>query len=340
MMRSGIDFQAYMEFAKQVEDQPEAAADELTSVEQHRADVLALYEQGYRRGASTGWRCMDDLFTVRGGEFTVITGIPGHGKSSWLDNLMVNLSRYQKLRWAVFSAENYPISRHIAGLMEIYSGKPFTTGPSERMTPTEVELCLAWVGKYFRFLQPAEDSYSLNRIVRLASEVEDLDALVIDPWNELDHSRPKDVREDEYISVSLSKLRWLARTAGIHVFVVAHPAKYHREKGEKKPVMTLNDVKGASEWYAKADNGISVWRDEGERNSPTEVHIQKIRFREVGRIGKADLYYDRVNGRFTDPNHRPTIDELMSEEYKGQFGPRDQAVRGGWIEGREPGDES
>lgn len=314
MLRPTIDYAAYAKFAKQVEAQPEVLLDELTAVEQHRDEVLALYEHGFRKGFSTGWRSLDEHFTVRPGEFTVITGIPGHGKSSWLDNLMVNLSRYQQWRWAVFSAENYPISRHIAGLMEIYAGKPFTKGPSERLTRTELDLALLWTGKYFRFLRPAEDSYSLNRIVQLAAQVDDLHALVIDPWNELDHSRPKDIREDEYISVSLSKLRWLARTAGIHVFVVAHPAKFHREKGTPKPVMTLNDVKGASEWYAKADNGISVWRDEGEKNAPTEIHVQKIRFREVGRIGKVDLYYDRVTGRFTDPHHRPTIEELVQHQ--------------------------
>lgn len=324
--KPGIDYGTYMQFARQVEEQPQVAEAELSSVDQHESEIRTLYENGYRPGFSTGWRCLDGFYTVRPGEFTVVTGIAGHGKSSWMDNLMVNLSRQQRWRWAVFSAENYPIARHIAGLTEIYAGKPFSPGPHPRMTPGELQLSLDWVRQYFRFLQPREDSYSLNRIVQLAASVEDLNALVIDPWNELDHSRPMDRREDEYISISLSKLRWLARSAHIHVFVVAHPAKYLRRDGEKKPVITLNEVKGASEWYAKADNGISVWRDEGEGESPTEIHVQKIRFREVGRVGMTRLYYDRVTGRFTDPSHRPTIDELveqqrldLDEPYRGQF---------------------
>lgn len=311
-MRHGIDFAAYLKMTKQIEEAEPPSVDELSRPETHRAEIFGLFESGYRRGISTGWRCFDELFTVRHGELTVITGIPGHGKSSWLDNLMVHLSQNSGWHWAVFSAENYPIARHVSGLMEIYSGKPFSRGPSDRMTPTEVELSLKWVDSYFQFIQPREDSYSLNRIVQLAAQVPNLDALVIDPWNELDHSRPKDMREDEHISVSLSKLRWLARTANIHVFVVAHPAKYIRQKGEAKPVITLNEVKGASEWYAKADNGISVWRDEGQRDSPSEIHIQKIRFREVGRVGMATLYYDRTTGRFIDPNQRPTIEDYVS----------------------------
>ncbi len=318
MRSNGIDFTAYMRMCQQVDSLPPIRENEITTARDHLAEIQELYASGFPKGLSTGWRCLDDLFTVRGGEFTVITGIPGHGKSSWLDNLMIHLSRFQKWHWAVFSAENYPISRHIAGLMEIYSGKPFNRGPSERMNPTELDLCLKWIDQYFQFFQPTEDGYSLNRIVQLASRLETLHALVIDPWNELDQSRPPNQREDEFISIGLSKLRWLARSSNIHVFVVAHPAKFVHQLGEQKPIVTLNNVKGASEWYAKADNGISVWRDEGA-NGPTTICVQKIRFRDVGRIGRADLYYDRITGRFTDPNHRPTIDELMNEEYRGQF---------------------
>jgi twinkle protein len=300
----------------------DVATREILRASDFEGELLGLYERGFTRGLSTGWQCVDEFFRLRHGEVTVITGIPGHGKSSWLDNLMVNTARSHGWRWVVFSAENYPIARHVAGLAEIYAGKPFNRGRTDRMTTTELKLSLSWLGRHFGFIQPREGSYNLNHIVKLAAASGELDALVIDPWNELDQARPRDQREDEFISVGLSRLRWLARTAHIHVVVVAHPAKYQRKDGEKKPVITLNDVKGASEWYAKADNGISVWRDEGDPAGPTEVHIQKIRFREVGHIGMCRLFYDRVSGRFTDPNHRPTIDELIAKGY-----------------GREPGDE-
>ena len=319
-MRNGIDWKAYMEMAKKVSAEAlDAPSDsELLTGSAIEPGVLALYESGYRRGNRTGWSSMDEYYTVRLGEFTVITGIPGHGKSSWLDNLMVNVSRNYNWRWAVFSAENFPVSRHVAGLMEVYSGKPFSKGFHARMTPSERDEALRWIGKYFRFIQPREDRYSLDRIVQIAFSIGDIDALVIDPWNELDHSRPKEMREDEFISVSLTKLRWLARNSEIHVFVVAHPGKYQRVHGQPKPIVTLNDVKGASEWYAKADNGLSVWRNEEDTTGATDIHIQKIRFREVGRAGAAvRLYYDRVTGRFTDPNQRPHIDDCTRQREPG-----------------------
>lgn len=331
-MRTGFGFDQYIAMCQKVsaDTLKEERWDEIVNPCDLEPEIMEMYDNGFKRGISTGWSTMNEYYTVRRGEFTVITGYPGSGKSCWLDNVMINLSRSSKWKWAVFSAENYPISRHIAGLMEIYSGKPFRRGPTPRMERAEVGEYLRWVHSHFRFIQPKEDRYSLDLIVKTAVRIGDVDALVLDPWNELDHSRPKEMREDEFISVSLTKLRWFARMAEMAVFVVAHPSKYTRQPGQPRPVATLNEVKGASEWYAKADNGISIWRDETDRTGATDVHIQKIRFREVGRAGgKVELYYDTVSGRYTDPHHRPTIDELVERQRQAP----------GFMKTREPGED-
>lgn len=318
--RPGINIDAYDKFALQVEN-AQPAESEIATADQFMPELQGLYEHGYKRGRSTGWRSMDEYYTVRHGEFTVITGIPGHGKSAWLDNVMINLAKRENWKWCVFSAENFPVSRHIAGLAEIYTQRPFLKGPHERMSSTDLDLAVKFLNAHFKFIQPREDSYSLNHIVRLAANIPDIDALVIDPWNELDHSRPneRDMREDQYISVSLSKLRWLARSADIHIFMVVHPAKYQRIHGQPKPVITLNECKGASEWYAKADNGISVWRDEMDTSGASDIHVQKIRFREVGRAGGAvRLYYNRVTGCFSDPHYKPTIEDYVERQMRAR----------------------
>lgn len=317
---TGINYSAYKQLGEQLERSGAPATDiEITKASQYRDELFGYYENGFSKGLSTGWLAMDPFFTVRHGEFTVITGIPGHGKSSWLDNLLINLARQHDWKFAVFSAENFPVSRYIASLTEVYSGRPFRRGFTERISSIDLDLSLKFLDSHFFFIQPNEDSYSLNRIIELASQIPDIDVLVIDPWNELDHSRPDTMREDQYISITLTKLRWVARSAQIHVFVVAHPAKYLRGPGQAKPVITLNDVKGASEWYAKADNGLSIWRDEQEGNRPTEVHVQKIRFREVGRVGKVDFFYDRVTGIFRDTATPPRVAIVDDEPWQGQF---------------------
>jgi twinkle protein len=70
--------------------------------------IRAIYDQGLPEPASTGFRRLDGLYRVRPGEFTVLTGIPSHGKSEFLDALMINLGQ-AGWRFGVYSAENLPL---------------------------------------------------------------------------------------------------------------------------------------------------------------------------------------------------------------------------------------
>jgi len=88
-------------------------------------DIENLYEVGVARGHTTGWSNVDEFFTVKHGEFTVITGMPSHGKSEWLDALCVNLAIQHNYRIAMFSPENHPLEMHAKKIIEKYAGKPF-----------------------------------------------------------------------------------------------------------------------------------------------------------------------------------------------------------------------
>ena len=57
-------------------------------------ETLKLYEGGgWPKGTSTGWRSLDELYTIGLGQWTAVTGVPGSGKSEWVDALLVNLAR-------------------------------------------------------------------------------------------------------------------------------------------------------------------------------------------------------------------------------------------------------
>jgi twinkle protein len=90
----------------------------------------------------------------------------------------------------------------------------------------------------------------------------------------------------------LKHVRQFARRHGVHVWIVAHPQKLYREKDTGNyPVPTLYDISGSANWRNKADNGVVVWRDFGNAQTPIEVHVQKIRFRQIGKLGSAKLMY-------------------------------------------------
>ena len=57
------------------------------------------------------------------------------------------------------------------------------------------------------------------------------------------------------------------------------------------------DISGSAAWFAKADFGITVSRDE---NGDTFVVVWKVRFKWLGETGSAHLKYDPVCGRYSE----------------------------------------
>jgi hypothetical protein len=274
--------------------------------------VDELYEQGLTAGASTGWRNVDEYYTVKRGQWTVLVGVPSHGKSTWLDALMVNLAIQHGWKFCVCSPENQPIQRHIAALMSQWAGEPFTTGMVERMSPRTKDEAKAWVQDHFIFILPLLKDFTVEGVLDLVSHVRTqrpVDGVVIDPWNELEHKRPNAMSETEYISQSLSFMRKYARAQELHLWLVVHPTKLQKDRNTQLyPVPTLYDAHGSAHFRNKADMGVIVWRDLQDDSRPTEIHVQKVRFKECGRVGMAELYFDRATGRFSEEVrvHRPS----------------------------------
>ncbi|MBI5192774.1 MAG: AAA family ATPase [Nitrospirae bacterium] len=270
--------------------------------------ILDLYQKGYVRGESTGWPGLDKHYTVRPGEWTLITGIPSHGKTTFLDAMMVNIAEETGMmptpwNFGIFSAENQPLERHAAGLIEQHIGKPFGTDRANRMSVAELKNAIEFLGRRFFFIKPPEQHQTVNDLLEIAKglvQYEGMKAIVIDPWNELDHKRPEGLSETEYISQSLSKIRQFAREHEVHVWLVAHPTKLQKDKTGQYPIPTPYDVSGSAHWRNKADNCITVWRNIAEEYGNTKICIQKIRFKEVGRIGTHELYFDPSCGRYSE----------------------------------------
>ena len=265
-------------------------------------DVLALYEQGLPGGLSTGYASIDRHYTVKVGELTIITGIPAHGKSEWLDWLMVQLARLHDWCCAIHSPENFPVARHLAKLIQKHVGKPFSKGHQSRMTRAEIADSLQWAQDHFVFIGQ-EDAISIDHLLQTVKSLvtrRGIRGLVLDPWNEFDHRRPATLTETEYISECLGKLRRFARSHQLHIWLVAHPMKLRRREDETYPVPTPYDISGSAHWRNKADNCLCVWRDEQNPQDPVKLYVQKIRFREVGKVGVVDLQFNPVNGRYVE----------------------------------------
>jgi twinkle protein len=77
--------------------------------------VKALWKSGgLPKGSPTGWRSVDELYTLATGQWTLVTGTPGSGKSEFVDAVMVNLAKQGGWHFVIFSPENWPLELHHA----------------------------------------------------------------------------------------------------------------------------------------------------------------------------------------------------------------------------------
>ena len=282
-----------------IEDAKAFPVEGVFSINDIEDDINNMLEFGMIKGEPTGWDSVNGLYTPAPGQWTLVTGIPSMGKSEWLDAMAVNIAENAGWVFGVCSPENQPISWHAAKLIKKRMGERLVAG---RVNAAKFHEAKGWLNEHFHFIMPEEPT--LDAVLAKAKVLvrrHGMKGLIIDPYNELDHTKRKDgVNETEYVSTFLTQMRKFARENSIHIWLVAHPAKLMKEKNGEYPVPDGYTVSGSAHFYNKADNIIAVHRDVRNPQAPTEVHVQKIRSRWLGRRGTAFLQWQSNSGRFRE----------------------------------------
>ncbi|KAI3697526.1 hypothetical protein L6452_30619 [Arctium lappa] len=272
-------------------------------------EIDAYYYQtlGSEIGISTGWKAIDDLYNVVPGELTVVTGVPNSGKSEWIDALLCNLNESVGWKFALCSMEN-KVREHARKLLEKRLKKPFFdvryAKSVERMTPEDLEAGKQWLSDTFHLIRCEKDCLpSISWVLDLAKAAvlrHGVNGLVIDPYNELDHQRPSNQTETEYVSQMLTSVKRFAQHHSCHVWFVAHPKQLQQWTG-KPP--NLYDISGSAHFINKCDNGIVIHRNrdpEAGAMDLVQICVRKVRNKVSGTIGDAFLTYNRVTGEYLD----------------------------------------
>lgn len=255
-----------------------------------------LFHNGLKKGAMIGEEQTDQILSFNTGMLSVVTGIPSHGKTFMLNFILVKLNIIHDWKVAFFSPEFYPVTLHISQIMETLGGARFS---SKNYNSQEYELLKEYVNKNFFWIDP--DDTDINSVLDRAKYLirkKGIKAFVIDPFNALTDKERKVVKQDEYISDFLQKIRWFARKYNVAVFLVMHPVKQQRLENGLYPVCDLYCCKGASEIYDKADIGLTVWRN--EVGGYGELHVTKMKFRHLGDKGHATFRFNTNNGRYVE----------------------------------------
>ncbi|MDC9834360.1 AAA family ATPase [Rhizobium binxianense] len=241
---------------------------------------------------STGWPDLDDYLRVWLGELMVVTGIPGHGKSTWTMNLCVNLARKHGWRVGVASFEIPTVPALRFKLRLAASGLGTKEWTRDHVAEADV-----FIQQHFVFIDAdptgeADDDMTLEWLLDRAADAvmrHSIRVLVIDPWNEVEHYRPKGESETQYINRALRQIRKFALRYGVLAIVVAHPTKELGKGGEAR-TPTLYDIEGSAAWYNKPDHGVVIDVPDPDLHE-TVVWVKKARFSWSGRKGDVTLEY-------------------------------------------------
>ena len=259
-------------------------------------DIENLYNYGLPAGADTGMWGFDQHLKFHKGYLTTITGVPGHGKSDFLDHIIVKLLQRHGWKGAFYSPENRPTELHISKLLKKISQRPFMG--QDRMTQDEIYEALYLLENSIYFVKPEKD-FTLESILSKVAELKNrrnIDWFVIDAWNKLEHQYSES--ETKYIGQSLDKLVNFCERYNVHCFLVAHPRKIAKRDGKNYDIPTLYDIAGSANFFNKTDNGITVYRNFD--NNTVEVHIQKVKFSHWGKVGQQNFTYDTATGLYVE----------------------------------------
>ncbi len=238
-----------------------------------------------RISIGTGWWELDQIWRLYPGQFNVVTGVAGHGKSTLLLNVICNVAREYGARSFLYVPEN---ESHIRGkLKAIWGAKPgFETFCREQ--------CFLQSSRPERYdNMPMTLQWVLDQAV-VAVERDGVDIVMIDPWNEIERAKPSDMLLTDYIGECLMYLKGFCRSLKVTVMLVAHPTKAG-VADRKTP--GLSDIEGSMNWYNKCDNGLIIERD---ANKPTaRVVSAKVREIGAGKRGVCHFFVDEKTGQFT-----------------------------------------
>lgn len=247
---------------------------------------------------SVGIDGMDEHFKLRCGDFSVVTGIPSHGKSTFANHVAFNMAKKHGWQVCFASFEQPPQTEHKDALATLYNAKPAYLQSMEELSVAE-----KWIDEHFSFIVPEFDTDEwfdmswLKDLMAAAVTRYNAKLIVIDPWNELDHVYDqREVSMTQYVGASIKELKRFARQFSVHVMVIAHPAKLRKDKDGAYPVPTAYDISDSSHWYNKPEQIVIVHR---EQTGDTLIRIAKSRYHQkLGKPGDVLLRFDDYLGKY------------------------------------------
>lgn len=274
-------------------------------------------------------------------QMNLFTGIPNHGKTHFVLQVMLRLSITRGWKWAIFTPEQDSPSKInsqevprkmflMQSLVEALVGAPMwddkiyidDRGNMATVTKMSDEKFLQgfdWINDHFKII----DAGDTNTLVKILEKVDYLkikygiDGFLIDPWNKISGSLGLDNAD---LAKTLIKLDNFCKSREQCMMLCAHPIKMSSRESEKHgkivsipDVPTAGSIKGGGEFYDMIANIFTVYREVGEYVST--IYSWKVKHRMLGLPGQQVKFrFNQINGRYEDPSTKTGFDPWVNLE--------------------------
>ena len=262
------------------------------------------YKNGLPVGVSINLYGIDHLMHFELGRFIPFTGLPGSGKSTFVDNIVVRLCCQYDWRAAVFSPEKWPQARHYNEYISMVTGK---RAFEKSLRAPSYQRAKDYLNDRIIHIEstPRNTIWSILRRARWLIKHYGVRQVIIDPFNYILLEGQKGEIESTVISRVVQQCVDFAHEMNVLVMLVAHPRKLSSDGIQKK--LTLGDIYGSMAFYNQADIGVVLYSEQitwtGSNHEvkacrATWVDVQKMRWKELGQQGKRPVVLCPDNNRF------------------------------------------
>ena len=269
--------------------------------------MIDLYDNGLPETIYPKHYCfgnLKDVFTVMRGHLITSTGIPSHGKSTFVEWYVLNLIKDYKMKASFFSPEHSPMKLHQAHFVQKTFAKnyfkPYPNTP--RVSKEEINRYKNWANEKLYLTSVSNGEFpTWNWLFDKFKEQIygfGIDIFVIDAFNKLQLDKGNKLDE---INKVLTKLTMFAQMHNVIIFLVAHPTKMKKNEQGTYTCPTLYDVSGSSDFRNQTHDGFAIYRNwETQTESGfTEFVNLKTKYSFQGNIGaKVELDYQNGGRNF------------------------------------------
>lgn len=284
--------------------------------------LSSLRQKGIQRGDNTGFKNLDELYSIKSGSYTFVLGAPHSGKSEFCFELLMNQAERYDKKSLIYSPETGTVEQIYAELIHKKCGKSIFLSNTHHCEDREYYDAINWVDSYFDIVDSDEKSYSLTELYKLCGNN---DIVFADPYNELAHDMSKfGTRQDLYIEDLIGDMRRFTAKNKKHVILTLHPTVQEMtEDKESKikyyPMPTARQAAGGQSLFRKAMTWINIWRpplnigNNGLVYKENEllVTIEKAKPKGVSTRGTTSLFFDWKRNRYyeeIDENRKYAFD--------------------------------